>query len=123
MIRAKDLMIGDWVFTPAAEPVTIKALPDGEAVYRDYAYIPITPEILEKNGFVEIKDYEPYVYYLLKAGSFSVSLEKSFDSFDNENYWSCSISNRKSDATLSIHTIHELQHALRLCEIEKEIVL
>ena len=73
--------------------------------------IPLSPEILEKNGFV------PY--------------EEDEESFHDENcvflkqslggYGVCIDKNRTISGLF--HYVHELQHALRLCGIEKEIVL
>lgn len=48
-MKAEELMIGDWVFY-GEKPVQVLQLSKG----KDYKYInpiPITPEILEKNGW------------------------------------------------------------------------
>ena len=86
--------------------------------------IPLTAEILEKNGFEEKTESSPFVYYLFKDGDNSVSLEHTYDTTDKEDYWACCIGNRLCDVcTISMHYVHELQHALRLCGVDKEIVL
>ena len=88
--------------------------------------IPLTPEILEKNGFKE----------MLAKGFFRLELSKGYD------YWCVEVSTTKGYEllyldiehtcddigqggidNLKIHSVHELQHALRLCGITKEIVL
>ena len=69
--------------------------------------IPLTSEILEKNGFViESRDYhgEPLQYCKLVDGLWiDISGENFFEG--------------------KLEYVHQLQHALRLCGIEKEIEL
>ena len=102
--------------------------------------IPITPEILEKNGFerrddlVErIEDPLPFIYED-KETTESVSVGWR-DSYDNglrdenaeyfEEYWKIWIDafDARYEKTARILYVHELQHALRLVGIKKEIVL
>ena len=72
--------------------------------------IPLTPEILEKNGFVD---------------------ERSNYAYRTDNYHVCyycadeRLSINKYGAILDVHCfyVHQLQHALSLCGIEKEIVI
>lgn len=72
-----------------------------------YNPFPLTPEILEKNGFaVESRDChgEPLQYCELVDGLWiDISGENFFEG--------------------KLEYVHQLQHALRLCEIEKEIEL
>lgn len=140
-LRALNLMIGDWVKvtdddTDDSFIGQVKAIDELENINvqegEDVAYpysidclepIPLTPEILEKNGFVKqgfdgweidhknddgIMDWmtlwrNDYIRPHLLIKSF-VSLLGSFSSF-------------------GINYVHQLQHALRLCGIEKEIEL
>ena len=133
-MKANELMIGDWVQDITS--VVIDAISNEDiCTYRDeHGYITANPsnlkpitltaEILEKNGFEEKTESNPFVYYLFKDGDNSVSLEHTYDTTDKEDYWACSIGNRLCDVcTISMHYIHELQHALRLCGIDKDIVL
>lgn len=128
----EELMIGDWVLLDG-EPYQIRQLGiygvnrDGE----DYPAvcvgkpkgigliiernkiepIPLTPEILEKNGFRK----ESYIevvggldtYYLgEEIGSFRIHrLQKGYYQF----------------GLAKINFVHQLQHALKLCGIYKEI--
>ena len=89
-------------------------LPDGRintVEVEDYELfaIPITPEILEKNGFVYneipfVQGWEQYGLTLTVGGDgFRVSCGQN--------------------VSIIIDFVHQLQHALRLCGIEKEIVL
>lgn len=77
--------------------------------------IPLTPEILEKNGFVEEEDG----LFLLKSKDWVVGLD-----YFEKKQWTIGIANfpNKLDE-LVINYVHELQNALTLCEIENEIEL
>ena len=88
------------------------------------------PEILEKNGFKKVLDEdatECYRYYNRAAdGYIKISL---YDGGDGG--WSIEIVNyEKFDDNEIVYNnnfiflkVHQLQHALRLCGIEKEIEL
>ncbi len=82
---------------------------------------PLTPEILEKNGFVK---YIAGQYVLPKmVGEILVSIMpmKGLPNADKE--WLVAIKNGYTDAKIAITYVHELQQALKLCKIEKEIIL
>lgn len=123
-IRSNELMIGDWVHLNDAlsPPIYLKVYSiyppyiqaEGElGQFRDdtLAPIPLTPEILEKNGFF-IGNYGEY--WMRKKKGESVNMDK-------DNY--AIIEKGSSAIYLTCKYVHELQHALRLCEIDKEIVL
>lgn len=84
--------------------------------------IPLTPEILELNGFVkynEVSDTPPYdqdeegnMYYSYKGK------QKFWGWWQPNNVYFIPL-NAMID--LEIKYVHELQHALRLCGIDKEI--
>ena len=77
--------------------------------------IPITPEILEKIGFWR----EHNVGYVMEEGEY----EFIYDLFDHKLRI---LKNREQILNLEYWDemcVHELQHALRLCGIEKEIEL
>lgn len=132
------VMIGDWVQVPCLIDnvehydafCKVKQLRDcdldvigfKELKYDEIIPITITPEILEKNGFVlkpdgwlwceyaEIED-KNYIFIQFRKGCEEVRLvELNF------------VNNVQSKFE-RIKYVHELQHALRLCRIEKEIVL
>lgn len=114
----KDLMIGDWVEYRTYNNTTHKChitLIDKGASYECCSPIPLTEEILKINGFKdygEIKEYqfeedgEKYKFYL-----------KAMYNKDNvRDAWGTNI----GGALPSLITyVHELQHALRLCGLEK----
>lgn len=97
---------------------------------KDVEPIPLTPEILEKNGFEKVFDEdgtECYRYYNSAGdGYIKISL---YDGGDGD--WSIEIINyEKFDDNEIVYNnnfiflkVHQLQHALRLCGIEKEIVV
>lgn len=89
--------------------------------------VPLTKEILEKNGFKEMSNYYDY-YYFNRAADGYIKI-KLRDLSDGE--WEISIEdyNKFNDSSISINIeksflkVHELQQALRLCKIGKEIIL
>ena len=122
---------------------TIAAITPEDAYYGDMEDyheseiepIPLTPEILEKNGFSQDKKC-PFVYETddedviidLYDSDPNARLSKKED-YDKMvgvrlspappygfSYWGQSL-------MIRANYVHELQHALRLCGIEKEIVL
>lgn len=134
-IRVTDLMVGDWLMFND-KPCQVKGLHNDDTVtltgYRSMYYlidaepIPLTPEILEKNGFEKIDNRYPF---------------PTFRCDGKENYLCITIGFPEGDKTkrkrpfleidgvniyighLIINFVHQLQHALRLCGIDKEIVV
>ena len=72
--------------------------------------IPLTPEILEKNGFVACQFWHEY-----KDGN--ITIQACIPSIRMKND-PCELVIEGG-----IHYVHQLQHALRLCGIEKEITI
>lgn len=111
---------------------------DDEVDYEDVIGIPITPEILEKNGFItgydgahighdnNLKMYHKYigktyiVVNYLDDGKVGIEISNEFSPKDDRG---------RADLVTFARDwcngfcVHELQHALRLCGIEKEIVI
>lgn len=125
MLTEKDLMIGDWVmYNPNVfiedEYETAKEwfptqINNGEdidlAIEGCYAPIPITMQILEKNGFKKgLDDDGVHFRYILITDGISFSLKYVLSVFE----WF---------GPLDFKYVHELQHVLRLCGIKKEIEL
>ena len=116
------MMIGDWVLY-GEKPVRILQLSDGKD-YKEIHPIPLTPEILKKNGMKEFEHRNPWQGENLikkwyhKSGAYYVSLyqvgrEQSYTFGDG----------LRPTRVCNIHYVHELQHALRLCGIDKTIKL
>lgn len=74
--------------------------------------IPLTAEILEKNGFTRFG-----TDYILKEMHFGLE-NPSIPSNYLDNYWL-----RVSIKAVHIEYVHQIQNALRLCGIDKEIEL
>ena len=123
-MKAKDLMIGDWVLFDH-NPVRVAilgaakdslGLAVGDNVfgqpYNMIEPIPLTAEILEKNGF----DMDDYTVHFKEDEHYM--LELVFE--DDELKWTI---NCNEYTIMNFEYVHELQHALRLCKIDKEIVL
>lgn len=146
-LNCKSLMIGDWVLHEG-EPYQIRQLGifgenrDGEdypavcigkpkgvgliVEINEIEPIPLTSEILEKNGFIKVEHYYPYPTYEYKVeslkfvvraafpkGSKATKRTKPFTEVDAEWCW------YNNDCEF----LHNLQQVMRLCRIKKEIVI
>ena len=120
-MKANELMIGDWV-QPCSRsyPVQVETL-SADTINGDmdatFDPIPLTPEILEKNGFESdtnifgLCDYELSESYILENRGDRFCFVKRIPGYRSTFY------------IIDIKYVHELQHALLLCGIEKEIEL
>lgn len=125
-MEATELMIGDWVsyrgvFNQIA-PADFD--PDHKMWMEEIKPISLTPEILEKNGFVKNRGVTSWKFetdredlidiYGVKEYHLSINIEDTHGS--GKGYrWLLN--------NLTIFYVHQLQHALRLCGIKKEIKL
>jgi len=130
-------MIGDWVFCegqPIPSNVTIQSIAEdgvwfmgdkveGAATFDRIFPIPITPEILEKNGFEKLGfdgwefDYEDEDECLIYEVLWRCDYPKEYHTHLTINSYYPDFGSFKS---FRIDSVHELQHVLRLCGIEKE---
>ena len=134
-LSRKDLMEGDWVYGIFSgcpqERITMKYSICSNSYEWKYMPIPLTAEILEKNGFERdaFTNLSPDFFYEDDACSISINLNSTCDKC--KSIW---VKNRNLRITASIEEsrhslqkkpllLHQLQHALRLCGIEKEIIL
>lgn len=140
-MKANELMVGDLILIHEPDckghridyisEIDEEVGADGELYPIGYIKpIPLTPEILEKNGFektLDADDMECYRYYNRAAdGHIKIILH---DGGDGD--WSIEIVNYDKFHDYEIRykneflflKVHQLQHALRLCDIEKEIEL
>lgn len=134
-MKAEELMIGDWVLYEG-KPIIVENVyddcinytPDIPYVQEEYFIkvnniqpIPITEEIMEKNEFTcdsnvgkihernDTKGIEWDATYSFFTGMLKLRNKKAYP--------------EPHKIVVSCFYIHELQHALRLCGIEKEIIL
>lgn len=121
MIAVRDLQIGDFINTKNNGVVQITVLSwravgyeGGASTPEHCSYIPLTEEILVKNGWDFRKRH--YAVECKEDGRGIVELSKDEDGY----YWSI---NWDEYAILRVHYVHELQHILRLCGLEKEITI
>lgn len=135
-MKANELMIGDWVKHSITGQIgkvyricgnEYIAFINGDSRSEFVEPIPLTVEILEKNGFNEppfemqkrerfvvlCKEYQ--INYYFNINWFSIYKNAGVNGSDYPVFI-CAFQER-------IKYIHELQHALRLCRIEKEIAL
>ena len=151
-MKTEDLMIGDWVTITEPDDfhgyigkvVIINAetnyimvrIPDmhpHDVFVEDLQPIELTEEILHKNGFKNDVHAEKSIV-AEGASNFSVilisednriminNIDEYLNSFNN---WHVHIDTEdmRTMCTAEITYVHELQHLLKLCKIEKEIVL
>lgn len=124
-MKANELMIGDWVrLTLTPNPTTVTAI-NGNSIgtkavhplrYDEIEPIPMSPEILEQNGFEKkghrygiYEDYFDFEMYEYNDGTWLVS------------YHCCELS--LPDEQVLLFHVHQLQHFMRHCGIEKEIIV
>ena len=126
-MKANELMIGDWVL--AIDTIGAKRCIALILELKDVPYlacgiwgeihkyellepIPLTHTILEKNGFERLG-----TDYILMNYPFGLTNPSAPDDY-KDNYWL-----RVAAKSVNIKYVHELQHALKLCGIDKEITL
>lgn len=148
-MRAEELMIGDWVYLEdenlpleeryfKIEYLAISAgvswvnqgtnapigLGDGESlisVFRDEIYpISITTEILEKNDILYRK---PSFYWIINDNKDLECTHYIYQTIQDD--WIIGVDTGAHNCSVfaRIKYVHELQHALKLCGIDKEIVV
>lgn len=128
-MKREELMINDIVFDYTNSPVKVCAVGQDIVVKNSFGVgslepnelspIPLTGEILMKNGFVGVELTDSYElntdYYEIEVWNYSDGL------WVVNVHWIEFSSTPESKATVSY--VHQLQHLLRLCGIEKKIEL
>ena len=124
-MKANNLMIGDYISVkPSGMPIKVAAVHHKKVAYHAVINklewvresllepIPITPGILEKNGFEKIE--EKYYRRFLEEKGYYESVRVYFDEEPN-------VAVRVLDGSEfngRIKYVHELQQAMRLCNIK-----
>lgn len=129
----EDLMAGDYVYNDKKQickvcSINAIGIPYTEAdnlaiddgcftLLYDYSGIPLTAEILKKNGFVKVENMQTStIIYSFRDTLFRIGVF-DFNHVTIDSYYT------DSSCDVFISSVHELQHALRLCGINKEIKL
>ena len=134
-------MVGDWVLLFDKTPVKVDCIGnvevylteprgqhelDWKVTYEHIKPIPLTEEILEKNGFI-YKDglwmwleSKGKVYIRHLANKWSIEVKNELAKKDE--FGRADLVSYCRDWAQQLY-IHELQHALRLCGIDKTIVI
>jgi hypothetical protein len=125
-MKANELMIGDWVDIKATHSyiykrrkITANDLID--SIHTECVYIPLTAEILEKNG-IKWLSTEP------SGRTTYISIEPPIMATWLKDHWLVSVGPAGSTKMPYVEIgwlnyVHQLQHALRLCGITHEISL
>ena len=131
-MKAENLMIGDWVLDGNQIAQVVLLTCDGiiGTTFNESSNIevvepiPLTTEILEKNSWEECNwDTDDDVQYGYDYGLFYVTWWR------NVKLLSCYFEDKNAGLSyemiseMPIKYVHQLQHALRLCGIDKEIEL
>ena len=126
-LKVTDLMVGDWVMSFGAphkvvgirtdmfEPHIRTDMSDTwyeEGIENLLEPIQLTPEILEKNGLAN----DPYGCHFEEDEYMDLEISAEEEGV----YWTI---NYNEYAILKLKYVHQLQHALRLCGINKEIMV
>ena len=135
-MKANELMIGDFLRYKQDFPyahlqgkivkvcgvdgrVDVRTINDGKFHESEHPNwlepIPLTPEILEKNGF------EKKTFYGIYDDYFDLDIREYSDGLYIVTYHSCEFN--IPDQTIHLSWVHELQHFMRHCGIEHDIKL
>lgn len=128
-MKANDLMIGDWVafrgrpYQYTAQDIATMAECEEKGIATDTTPIPITPEILEKNGFERTDCGGGAIIYTFSDDDeyYALAIDEYTDSIWRVEYTNCEMPFPL--VRIMVLFVHELQHALRLFGVEKEIEL
>lgn len=123
-MKANELMIGDWVIggSGSGKPFKIGIIDPNFLYWNEVQPIPLTPEILEKNGFRIVFDGELHTSYFQDIEHFLYTEIKVDKTGIYQKLSMCDCLGNKV-VLVECKFVHQLQHALRLCGIDKNIVL
>lgn len=137
-MKKSELMIGDWVQVPSLIDnvegfnawCKVKQLRDDdldvvgfkELKYDEIEPIPITIEILEKNGF-KLSSFGGEKEYI--SEDHRLLLDGSHELINSDNDWWVHVDTNdfRTIGSCEISYVHELQDFIRLCKIDQEIML
>lgn len=138
-MKATDLMIGDWILVLQQgghyKRTKVRGIFDDTIDYLlgeeshtitegGVEPIPLNAEILEKNGWIMWKKTKlvgvtMFTQYFEDSLGIEDSIETRIDCDTNGDFhYMCN-----GESFCYINYVHQLQHALKLCGIEKEVVI
>ncbi len=120
-MKAEELMIGDWV-NYNDKPKIITELSEIYNPLYDYLKpIPLTPQLLRRLGFDKRHNYwqldEGWIITVLELNSVKPQVNvliTNYNNIDKTDY---------DSGWQDVIYLHELQHAMRLCRIDKKFEL
>lgn len=143
-MKANELMVGDWIADKQGDKVRVEDIVSDASNYyngitvvgtqewqcsrwtvdfEDAQPIPLTAEILEKNREEARRYRDGHTFewtWRGKIGYVELS-EKAEGNYCPQGFW---LSTEGGEYhTMQIRYVHELQHLLRVCGVEKEIEL
>ena len=138
-LKISDLSVGDWVeYEGLHYPITFAGYGEGgdgslvnlirpdlscfTCKISDIRPIPITAEILEKNGFARGQRGN-FCHYLRLDKNRTLYIHASTNGWRVEIIYDAAGILRTTHLMPDINSVHDLQHALRLAGVDKEINL
>lgn len=128
-MKIEELQIGDWVKGTNTEPYKLVAISYCEQVVEnEYNYniditdlqpIPLTVEILEKNGFEKMKTVAKNHDWRWDTANTIVTAEP----FGDDEWLVGANKVNTGTVRMLVSYVHQLQQVLRIFKIEKEIIL
>lgn len=133
-MKATELMIGDWVMFSNSEggthtePHQVNCIDFfNMEVHADGEIYDIYDEHDNPKGAWEILPIQLTAEILEKNQSTTSQIQYCWDDFLSksfgEDFYEIRYHGDVTELIISIHYVHELQHVLKLCKIEKEIIL
>jgi hypothetical protein len=100
MVNPKELMLGNWIFSENGFSQTIAAYDFEHTNFDAINPIPLTPEILEKAGFVQQSFFVGKINYWIKGNIVYSSIDNQIE-LNNPNVFLCKCSH-----------VHQLQNII-----------
>ena len=130
-MKASEFMVGDWVLNDEGTPYRVAQVNDccydGNSsdlmlengdTYTDIEPMPITDDVLQKIGFIKNNVNNKY---FISDDYFDIFIYEWSDSIWLFKYVSTEMNTPNEQRTCSY--VHNLQHALKDCGIDKEIMI
>lgn len=139
-MKANELMIGDWLKHYNGTPMQVTKITTEHFACAEkgglncceynnkcnkFEPIFITSEILKKNGWIKSELNLDFYCGNLKYKNYNIQIHNNQDSLNTNNKCLIHIETiyYEEISQLEITYIHQLQHTLKLCGIDKEIVV